>query len=74
MADARVQVTLTTERQTVQEFVRLTPTKSAVLTTIGQEWIDTGQVDAADLDNHRGGINTSEVIRRLLAKADSRLA
>lgn len=65
---------MSAERQTVQEFFRTTPAKSQMLKTIGQEMIDTGAPDPDALVNGRGGINTSEVVRRLLAKADPRLA
>jgi len=59
--------------RSVQHFTRLAPDKVAVLKVIGQEMIDTG-ADPDSLRNHQGEINTSEVTRRLLAKADPRLA
>lgn len=60
--------------RSVQHFTRLSPEKVETLKVIGQEMIDTGASDPETLRNHQGEINTSEVTRRLLAKADSRLA
>jgi hypothetical protein len=60
--------------RSVQHFTRLSADKVEVLKTIGQEMIDTGAPNPEALRNHQGEINTSEVTRRLLARADSRLA
>ncbi len=60
--------------RSVQHFTRLSADKVEVLKTIGQEMIDTGAPNPETLRNHQGEINTSEVTRRLLAKADTRLA
>jgi hypothetical protein len=60
--------------RSVQHFTRLHPDKVEVLKVIGQEMIDTGAANPDSLRNHQGEINTSEVTRRLLAKADARLA
>lgn len=59
----------------LQVFTRLYPEKIEALVEIGQEMIDEGTADDEKaLRNPAGDINTSEVIRRLLAKADHRLA
>jgi hypothetical protein len=60
--------------RSVQSFTRLSEAQQAMLVKIGQEMIDTGAPNPEALRNHQGEINTSEVTRRLLAKADPRLA
>lgn len=60
--------------RSVQHFTRLPAAKVDTLKVIGQEMIDTGAPNPEALRNHQGEINTSEVTRRLLAKADPRLA
>lgn len=57
----------------IQIFTRLLPEQAEALDEIGQEMIDTGAVTEKELTTKQG-VNRSEVIRILLAKADRRLS